>query len=198
MDSVRIEGVSFEYGTTPVVRGVSLAVARGIVDAAGAVGLRKTTLLKLIGGYLTPTPGGSNCRRCHSIAARARNAGMVFQNYALFPHLTARGECRLRARRVERARRADRPWKRCSIASDYRRKSATASRRAVRRATATGRARAVIEPDALARRAAGQSRPAPSRSAGPSCGRSTANRCDRDTRHARSGKKRFPFPIPSA
>jgi ABC-type Fe3+/spermidine/putrescine transport system ATPase subunit len=58
----------------------------------GPSGCGKTTLLKLIGGYLTPTAGRLELqgRDVTAFPPERRNAGMVFQNYALFPHLTAR------------------------------------------------------------------------------------------------------------
>ena len=93
MASVRLEDVSFGYGAFPVVRGVSFAASKGqLVAFLGPSGCGKTTLLKLVGGYLTPSAGRIvlRDRDVTRLPPEARNAGMVFQNYALFPHLTAR------------------------------------------------------------------------------------------------------------
>jgi ABC-type Fe3+/spermidine/putrescine transport system ATPase subunit len=75
------------------VRDVSLAVPTGQVLALlGPSGCGKTTLLKLVGGYLTPSAGRVFLRQrdVTALPPESRNAGMVFQSYALFPHLTAR------------------------------------------------------------------------------------------------------------
>jgi ABC-type Fe3+/spermidine/putrescine transport system ATPase subunit len=92
-EAIRLDGVTFGYGPTPAVRGVSLAIPRGeFVSILGPSGCGKTTLLKLIGGYLTPTAGRVHLRGGDATAdpPERRAIGTVFQNYALFPHLTAR------------------------------------------------------------------------------------------------------------
>jgi iron(III) transport system ATP-binding protein len=91
---VTIEGVSFGYGATPVLDDVSLAVKKGEFFAfLGPSGSGKTTLLRLIAGFGTPDEGrilvGDN-----DVTHRPpwlRNVGMVFQNYALWPHMTVAG-----------------------------------------------------------------------------------------------------------
>ncbi|MGL4553589.1 MAG: ABC transporter ATP-binding protein, partial [Gemmataceae bacterium] len=88
-DGLRVEGLSFPYG----VAGVSLAVPAGsFFVLLGESGCGKTTLLKLVGGYLTPAGGtvrvgGVEVTR---LPPERRGVGTVFQSYALFPHLTAR------------------------------------------------------------------------------------------------------------
>jgi ABC-type Fe3+/spermidine/putrescine transport system ATPase subunit len=92
-EAVRLNEVAFAYGTAAVLRGVSLAVPAGrFLTLLGPSGCGKTTLLKLIGGYLTASSGQVvlRGRDVTALPAEARNVGMVFQNYALFPHLDAR------------------------------------------------------------------------------------------------------------
>jgi ABC-type Fe3+/spermidine/putrescine transport system ATPase subunit len=92
-DAVRLEEVTFQYGPTPAVRGVSLAVpGNAFLTLLGPSGCGKTTLLKSIGGYLRPTAGRVFLRGqdVTGVPPERRNVGMVFQNYALFPHLSAR------------------------------------------------------------------------------------------------------------
>ncbi len=90
---IRLDAVSFRYGATDAVRDVSLAAASGeFLSLLGPSGCGKTTLLRLVGGYLEPGQGrilleGRDVTRTPS---RDRQIGMVFQNYALFPHLSAR------------------------------------------------------------------------------------------------------------
>ena len=110
MTIVRLKAVTFGYSATPVVRGVSLvALPSQLVTLLGPSGCGKTTLLKLIGGYLTPTTGRIELcdRDVTELPPEKRNAGMVFQNYALFPHLTARENVAfgLEARGIARAER---------------------------------------------------------------------------------------------
>ena len=88
---VTIDGVSFGYGETPVLDAVSLQVAKAEFFAfLGPSGSGKTTLLRLIAGFGTPRTGriliGS--RDVTSVAPWNRNVGMVFQSYALWPHMT--------------------------------------------------------------------------------------------------------------
>lgn len=92
-DAIRIEEVSFRYGAADVVRGVTLSAAPGeFLSLLGPSGCGKTTLLKLVGGYLEPERGRIwiSGREMTRIPPQSRQIGMVFQNYALFPHLTAR------------------------------------------------------------------------------------------------------------
>lgn len=92
-DAVRLDAVSFGYGRESVVRDVSLSVPQGaFVTLLGPSGCGKTTLLRLIGGYLSPSHGRIvlHEKDVTSLPAHARDVGMVFQNYALFPHLSVR------------------------------------------------------------------------------------------------------------
>ncbi|MBY0232728.1 MAG: ABC transporter ATP-binding protein [Gemmataceae bacterium] len=91
--ALELGGVSHSYGATPSLRGVSLAVERGrFLSLLGPSGCGKTTLLKIVGGYLAPSEGavrldGLDATR---LPPERRNVGMVFQSYALFPHLSVR------------------------------------------------------------------------------------------------------------
>ena len=88
---VTIEHVSFGYGSTPVLDDISLDVARGEFFAfLGPSGSGKTTLLRLIAGFGTPTTGRILIgeRDVTRLPPWSRNVGMVFQSYALWPHMT--------------------------------------------------------------------------------------------------------------
>jgi iron(III) transport system ATP-binding protein len=88
---VTIEHVSFGYGRTAVLDDISLAVARGEFFAfLGPSGSGKTTLLRLIAGFGTPTTGRILIgeRDLTRLPPWSRNVGMVFQSYALWPHMT--------------------------------------------------------------------------------------------------------------
>ena len=91
---VVIDHVSFGYGETPVLDDVTLAVAPGEFFAfLGPSGSGKTTLLRLIAGFGTPAAGriligGRDVTR---LAPWTRNVGMVFQSYALWPHMSVAG-----------------------------------------------------------------------------------------------------------
>lgn len=81
-------------GGIAAVDGVSLDVAPGeFVTLLGPSGSGKTTLLKMIAGFETPTAGDIllDDTSIVRLPAYRREIGMVFQNYALFPHLTVRG-----------------------------------------------------------------------------------------------------------
>ncbi|MCR5725494.1 MAG: ABC transporter ATP-binding protein [Treponema sp.] len=86
-----IEHVSFSFGKTDAVHDFSLEVAPGsFTTLLGPSGCGKTTLLRLISGFLEPQSGCIKINGVdqHGIAPNLRNVGMVFQDYALFPHLT--------------------------------------------------------------------------------------------------------------
>jgi putative spermidine/putrescine transport system ATP-binding protein len=86
-----IRQVAKRFGGTIVLHDLSLGIARGeFVSLLGPSGCGKTTLLRLIAGLLRPdagtiTVGGRELTR---LPAHRRNVGVVFQNYALFPHLS--------------------------------------------------------------------------------------------------------------
>ncbi len=79
------------FGAVPVIRDLSLAVAeREIVALLGPSGSGKTTLLRLVAGFETPDSGRvvAGGEDLTALAPERRRVGMVFQHYALFPHMT--------------------------------------------------------------------------------------------------------------
>jgi putative spermidine/putrescine transport system ATP-binding protein len=89
--AVRIDALRISYGETEVVKGVALEVAPGeIVSLLGPSGCGKTTTLRAIAGFADPDSGTIEVHGQDIIAvpAHQRDIGMVFQGYALFPHLT--------------------------------------------------------------------------------------------------------------
>jgi len=92
---IRTDRVSKRYGTTPAVVEASICVDRGeVVALLGPSGCGKTTLLRLIAGFEAPDAGVVRVaeRRVAGngmwVPPEKRRVGMVFQDYALFPHLT--------------------------------------------------------------------------------------------------------------
>ncbi|MEQ3624253.1 MAG: ABC transporter ATP-binding protein [Celeribacter sp.] len=91
--SLSLENVSAHYGSTKVLDDLSLHVAEGeLVSLLGSSGCGKTTTLRLVAGFLEPSGGKIRLgdRDLTRLPAHARNIGLVFQTYALFPHLTVR------------------------------------------------------------------------------------------------------------
>ena len=90
-NAVALEGVSYRYpGTEAGVRDVALAIAPGeLVVCIGPSGCGKTTLLRLIAGFLKPDAGVIRLKGADvsALPTRARECGIVFQSYALFPHM---------------------------------------------------------------------------------------------------------------
>lgn len=88
---VEIKNLTKKFGTTTAVNNVSLDVERGeFMTLLGPSGCGKTTLLSMILGILQPTSGDIlfNGQPINNIDMSRRDIGMVFQNYALFPHMT--------------------------------------------------------------------------------------------------------------
>src|SRR5258708_39179970 len=86
-----LEGLTKRYGATTVVDRVSLSVERGrFLTLLGPSGSGKTTLLMMIAGFVSPSAGKIvlDGRDLTATPPDKRNFGMVFQGYALFPHLT--------------------------------------------------------------------------------------------------------------
>jgi ABC-type Fe3+/spermidine/putrescine transport system ATPase subunit len=89
--SVQIDGLSKRYGMAPVIEEISLTVSPGeFVALLGPSGSGKSTILMCVAGFATPSNGtirigGDDVT---NLAPRLRNVGMVFQKYALFPHMT--------------------------------------------------------------------------------------------------------------
>ncbi|MDP3862351.1 MAG: ABC transporter ATP-binding protein [Phaeovulum sp.] len=90
-EPLTIEDLSAHYGKVQVLEDFSLQIAAGeLVSLLGASGCGKTTTLRLIAGFLEPTSGRIRLgdQDLTRLPAHRRNIGLVFQNYALFPHLT--------------------------------------------------------------------------------------------------------------
>jgi putative spermidine/putrescine transport system ATP-binding protein len=80
-----------EYAGQPVVNDVDLAVKQGeFVTLLGPSGSGKTSILMMIAGFVTPDAGGIAIggQSATNTSPHQRNIGLVFQNYALFPHMT--------------------------------------------------------------------------------------------------------------
>ena len=102
---LRVEGVEKSFGTVRAVRDCNLTVRRGeMVALLGPSGCGKTTLLNIIAGFEGCDSGDLWLRgeSLRDIPPNHRNIGMVFQSYALFPHLTTAGNIGygLRVRRM--------------------------------------------------------------------------------------------------
>lgn len=91
--SLTLENINAHYGTTQVLENLSLHIAEGeLVSLLGSSGCGKTTTLRLVAGFLEPTSGSIKLgdRDLTRLPAHSRDIGLVFQTYALFPHLTVR------------------------------------------------------------------------------------------------------------
>jgi multiple sugar transport system ATP-binding protein len=93
MSGVEVHAIRKSFGAQEVLKGVSLGIAPGeFVSLLGPSGCGKTTLMRIIAGLETASSG----RVCiggedvTAIRAADRDVAMVFQNYALYPHLTVR------------------------------------------------------------------------------------------------------------
>jgi spermidine/putrescine transport system ATP-binding protein len=91
--AVEVVSVSKTFGATRAVSDVSFAVAPGeFFSILGPSGCGKTTLLRLLAGFESPDPGGGEVRllgaRANERRPYERPLAMVFQSYALFPHLS--------------------------------------------------------------------------------------------------------------
>ena len=86
-----IAGLSVRYGATEVLRDISLDVEAGsFVALLGSSGCGKTTLLRAIAGFITPARGRIRLdgKDITATPPEKRNTAMVFQSYALWPHMT--------------------------------------------------------------------------------------------------------------
>jgi putative spermidine/putrescine transport system ATP-binding protein len=89
--AVTLRGVGKTYGGAVALQDFSLDVSRGeLICLLGPSGCGKTTTLRIVAGFVTPTEGRVFIEGADVTEQlpHVRNIGMVFQNYALFPHLT--------------------------------------------------------------------------------------------------------------
>jgi len=91
--AVSIRSVQKRFGSTPVIRGVDVEIADGeFCVLVGPSGCGKSTLLRMLAG-LEEITGGEiwiGSRVVNKVAPKERDVAMVFQNYALYPHMTVR------------------------------------------------------------------------------------------------------------
>jgi len=93
--SVELRGLTKRYGDIAVVDDISLAIEHGhLVCLLGPSGCGKTTTLRLIAGFVEPSEGEIRVgdklisSPAHSLPPERRNMSMIFQSYALWPHMT--------------------------------------------------------------------------------------------------------------
>ena len=123
---IRFEDVSFAYpGTQTGVRAIDFAVGDGeLVALIGPSGSGKSTCLKLLAGFYHPNHGRINVdgHDVDTLSPERRRLGIVFQNYALFPHMSTRDNVAypLKVRgitRTERRRSADEMLERVGLSN---------------------------------------------------------------------------------
>lgn len=91
VDELELRGVRKSFGRTVAVAGIDLAVQRAeFVGLLGPSGCGKTTTLRIVGGFERPDDGEVviKGRNVTALAPHRRDIGIVFQSYALFPHMT--------------------------------------------------------------------------------------------------------------
>jgi putative spermidine/putrescine transport system ATP-binding protein len=110
---LELRNIVKDYGGVRAVGGIDLCVGRGeFIALLGPSGCGKTTTLRMVAGFITPTAGRIFLRGADitDLPPHRRDMGMVFQSYALFPHMTVRHniEFGLRSHGVEREQMARR------------------------------------------------------------------------------------------
>ena len=113
MAYLELDRVAKQFGAQTVVDDLSLAVAKGeFISFLGPSGCGKTTTLQMIAGFLDPTRGAIRLEGndLNAVHPARRGLGIVFQSYALFPHMTAAENVGfgLEMRNVARTERAER------------------------------------------------------------------------------------------
>ncbi len=93
MAALTLRGIRKTLGKNPILRGIELAISDGeLAVLVGPSGCGKSTLLRTIAGLEEPDDGTLHMgeRDVTHLAPRDRDIAMVFQSYALYPHLTVR------------------------------------------------------------------------------------------------------------
>jgi len=93
MSAIEFDKVSIAYGGKPAVREVRLSIPDGAYCClVGPSGCGKTSLLRALAGFIEPATGSITIdgRRVNGVYPGDRNLAMIFQNFALYPHLTVR------------------------------------------------------------------------------------------------------------
>ena len=109
---IRVDHVVKKYGNNTVIPDLSVNIRQGeFFTLLGPSGCGKTTLLRMIAGF-NSIEGGSiyfNDKRINDLDPSKRNIGMVFQNYAIFPHLSVRNNVAfgLKERKLPKAQIAE-------------------------------------------------------------------------------------------
>src|SRR5678815_6047798 len=88
---IAVRNLTKRFGALTVVNGVEFTIEEGeLFTLLGPSGCGKTTLLRLIAGFYAPDAGEIRFddRIVNTVPAHERGIGMVFQNYALWPHMT--------------------------------------------------------------------------------------------------------------
>ncbi|MBW3636219.1 MAG: ABC transporter ATP-binding protein [Armatimonadetes bacterium] len=113
MVSLQFQNIQKRFDSTVVVRDLSLQINEGeLFFLLGPSGCGKTTCLRMVAGFYQPDGGQLlfDDRPMNAVPPHKRNTGMVFQNYALWPHLTVKGnvEYGLKVRKIAKAEREKR------------------------------------------------------------------------------------------
>jgi putative spermidine/putrescine transport system ATP-binding protein len=113
MAFLTLQGISKRYGDFTAIERLDLSVERGeLLSLLGPSGCGKTTTLQMVAGFVTPTTGRIllDGRDITNERPEKRGIGVVFQSYALFPHMTVAGNVGfgLEMRKVKRKEREER------------------------------------------------------------------------------------------
>ena len=165
MPLLRIDGVAKQFGTVRAVDRLSLDIRAGEFFALlGPSGCGKTTLLRMLAGFETPDEGrilldGNDIAQ---VLPHQRPVNMMFQNYALFPHLSVRDNIAFGLKRARHAARRDRDPRRGDGGAGQARGAGEAQARPAFRRPAAARGAGALAgapaAGAAARRAAGRAR----------------------------------------